>query len=398
VTDTVDPAAFGQPYIVDDDLAARLERTVREQAKAMREGGQAPESLDLEPLSRDALRELLGLGPIGPLLADDDVSEIQVLRPEYVLVWRGGDPVLADAPFTSSDALARVVRRLANQSGEPLRDGEAWVERTLLQGAHLVAVGPPLAKGWALSIRKRRRVEASIEGLVRAGALSRSVASFLDACIVGHANILVVGPGPGPVGTMMAALASAFPASDRVVSVQAAEDIVIDQAQVVPLTLADLGPRGEQAVRAASRLGGDRLIVGSLGGLVTAATVEAIGQGADGVVAGATGPSARRVLGRLSSQIALSRPGTSMDVAREVVAECFDVAIEVSMADGKLRIHRLAELDAGNEKGSLVRDIFVHQADGAGEAAFAATGTIPKFKDELASRGVRLEATLFKKK
>jgi pilus assembly protein CpaF len=396
--DAIDPASLAQPSIVDDDLAARLERTVREQAKAMREGGQAPESLDLEPLSRDALRELLGLGPIGPLLADDDVSEIQVLRPEYVLVWRGGEPVLADAPFTSSDALARVVRRLANQSGEPLRDGEAWVERTLLQGAHLVAVGPPLAKGWTLSIRKRRRVEASMEGLVRAGALSRPVASFLDACIAGRVNILVIGPGLGPVGTMMAAIASAFPASDRVVALQGAEDITIDQAQVVPLSLPDLGPRGEQAVRAASRLAGDRLLVGSLGGLVAAATVEAIAQGTDGVLAGAAGPSARRVLGRLSSQVALSRPGTSIDVARRMLADCFDVAVEVTAAGGKVRVHRVAELDAGDETGSLVRDIFVHQPEAAGEASLAATGTVPSFKDELASRGVRLDPSLFKKR
>jgi pilus assembly protein CpaF len=402
VMDSVDPASLAQPNIVDDDLAARLERTVREQAKAMRDGGQAAEGIDLEPLARDALRELLGLGPIGPLLADDDATEIHVLRPEYVLVWKGGEAVLADAPFTSPEALARVVRRLANQSGEPLREGEVLVERMLVQGAHLVAVGPPLGKGWVLSIRKRRRIEATMEGLVRAGSLSRPIASFLDACVSARLNVLVVGSGAGAVATAIAALASAFPASERVVVIQDVEDLVIDQTQVAPIALPDYGQRGEETVRAASRLLPDRLVVTSLGGSVTAAVVEAIGGGAEGVVAGVHAPSTRRALGRLPSQIALARSGTSADAAREALGECFDLAVEiVRLGDGRLRVQRVSELDVAERAGGITltpRDIFVLQNDASGESALTATGVIPKVKDDLAARGVRLDAALFRKR
>jgi pilus assembly protein CpaF len=399
VLDTVDPASLAQPNIVDDDLAARLERTVREQAKAMCDGGQAAETIDLEQLSRDALRELLGLGSIGPLLADDDVTEIHVLRPDYVLVWRGGDAGLADAPFTSPEALARVVRRLANQSGEPMQEGEFIVERTLVQGAHLVALGPPLAKTWALSIRKRRRVEATMEGLVRAGLLSRSIASFLDACVAARINILVVGSDPRAVTSGIAALGSAFPATERVVSVQDVEDIVIDQAQVVAIALPDYGVRGEETVRAASRLRGDRLIVATLAGSVTAAVVEAIGAGAEGVIAGASAPSIRRALGRLAAQIPLARPGTTTEAARDAVVESFDLAVEVSrLPDGRTRVQRVAEIEFADGKAIGANDLFVLAPDGAGDGGYVATGVIPSFKDDLAERGVRVDAAIFRKR
>jgi pilus assembly protein CpaF len=399
VMDTVDPASLAQPNVVDDDLAARLERIVREQAKAMRDGGQAAENIDLEPLSRDALRELLGLGCIGPLLADDDVTDIQVLRPEYVLTYRGAEASLAEAPFTSPEALARVVRRLANQSGEPLHEGEVVVERTLVQGAHLVAVGPPLAKTWSLSIRKRRRAEATMEGMVRAGGLSRAIASFLDACVAGKMNVLVVGSAPSAVAAGVAALASAFAASERVVVVADVEDIVIDQTQVVPLALADHGARGEETVRAAARLRGDRLVVCSLGGSVTASVVEAIGSGADGALAGTIAPSIRRALGRLASQVALARPGTSVEAAREAIAESFDVAVEVArLPDGRVRVQRVSEIELADGKALSARDVFVLQSEAGGESTYAPTGVVPRLKDELAGRGVRLDAALFRKR
>ena len=399
VMDTVDPGSLGQPNIVDDDLAARLERTVREQAKAMRDGGQATDNVDLEPLSRDALRELLGLGPIGPLLADDDVTEIHVLRPEYVLVWRSGEAVLADAPFTSAEALERVVRRLANQSGQPLGEEEAFVERTLVQGAHLVAVGPPFAKSWVLSIRRRKRVEATMEGLVRAGSVSRAMGSFLEACVAGRVNVLVVGSGPAAILPVIAALGAAFPSSERVVMVHDAEEIVVEQAQVTPIALPDYGPRGEQTVRAAARLRGDRLVVASLGGAVTAGVVEAIGAGAEGVLAGASAPSIRRAVGRLASQLAVARPGISTETAREAIGESFDLAVEVTrLADGRVRVQRVSELELVDGKPLLVKDVFVCQTEAVGEAAFAATGVVPRLKDELASRGVRVDASIFKKR
>jgi pilus assembly protein CpaF len=164
------------------------------------------------------------------------------------------------------------------------------------------------------------------------------------------------------------------------------------------MSLPDHGTRGEETVRAAARLRGDRLLICSLGGSVTAAAVEAIGVGAEGVLAGAEAPSLRRALGRLASQIALARPGTSTEAAREALGESFDLAVEVSRTgEGRFRVQRVSELELGESHVLVPRDIFVLQ-DGVGESAFAATGLVPRLRDDLAARGVKVDASLFKRR
>jgi pilus assembly protein CpaF len=399
VADVVDLSSLKHSAVVDEALSQQIDRAVREQAKAMREEGEAPEGTDLELLARDALRELVGLGPIGPLLEDEETLEIHVARPDYVLAMKGGQAILADPSFTSEDALGRVVARLAHQSGEPCREGEHVIERRLARGAHMVAIAPPSASSWVLAVRKRRRIEASLDEMVRGGGLSRAVASFLEACVAARANVLVVGSGAAAVPTMLAALASCAPAGERVAILQDADEIAIAQAQVIPLSLADHGPRGEEAVRAAARLGADRLLVASLAGGIAAATIDAIGEGSEGVLAGLGAPSLRHGLARLASQVALSRPGASIESAREAASDAFDVAVEVArVADGRQRVLRVAELAGSDGKGVVARDLFVLSAEGTGEGAYAPTGTVPRLANDFAARGVKLDGAMFKRK
>jgi pilus assembly protein CpaF len=399
VADVVDLAPLKVPSAPDEALSLQIERAVREQARAMRDEGEAPEALDLELLSRDALRELVGLGPVGPLLDDDETSEVHVSRPDYVLAIKNGQPTLADPSFTSEDALARVVARLAQQSGEPCHPGELVIERRLARGAHMVAISPPAASSWVLSVRKRRRVEATLDELVRVGTMSRPIAAFLEACLLARANVLVVGSGSAAVLSTIGALAAAVPAGERMAVVQDADDITIAQAQVVPISLVDRGARGEESVRAAARLGVDRLVVVSLAGAVAAAAIDAIGEGCEGVVAGMGAPSLRHGLARLASQVALARPGASIEVAREAVGESFDVAVEVTRGtDGRLRVIRVVELAGSDEKGVTTRDLFVLSADGGAEPAYVATGTVPRLANDFAARGVRLDGAFFKRR
>jgi pilus assembly protein CpaF len=399
VADVVDLAPLKQSPVVDEALSQQIDRAVREQAKAMREEGEAPEGADLELLARDALRELVGLGPIGPLLEDEETLEIHVVRPDYVLAVRNGQPMLADPSFTSEDALGRIVLRLAHQVGEPWRDGETVIERRLARGALMVAIAPPAATTWVLTVRKRRRVESSLEDMIRSGAVSRPIAAFLEACLAARANVLVVGSGAGVVASTLGALASALPAGERVAVLQDADDNAIGQAQVIPQSLSDHGERGEEAVRAAASLGADRLVVVSLAGSVAAATIDVIGEGSEGVLAGVGAPSLRHALARLTSQVALARLGASIEAAREAVGESFDLAIEVvRAADGRHRVLRVAELAGSDAKGVVARDLFVLSADGTGEGAYVATGTVPRLAGDFAARGVKLDASIFKRR
>jgi pilus assembly protein CpaF len=397
VADVVELGALARGPGVDDSLAQQIDRAVREQAKAMRSEGEAPDGVDLDALSRDAMREFVGLGPIGPLLEDDEVSEVQVLRPDSVVARRGGELASVDPAFTSEEVVARIVARLAQQSGTPLRSGELVVERRLPRGAFLNAIAPSAAGGWVLTIRKRRRVEASLDALVRAGSMSRAMAVFLETCVAARANLLVAGSGSGTVPSMIGALASAIRAGDRVAMLHDIDDIAVTQAQVTSLLLVDNGSQGADVVRAAARLGLDRLVVVSLSGSIALATVDAVGEGSEAVIAGIGAPSLRHGLARLVSQVAMARPGASIEAAREAVGEAFDVAVEVvQTGNGSLRVSRIAELEGGDATGVVGRDLFITETDRDGQWSFTPTGAIPRLVTDFAARGFRVDPSLFR--
>ncbi len=397
VSDVVNLAALERSPEVPSDLREQINRAAYEQAKAMRASGEAGDGIDVDVLARDAVRELAGLGPLEPLLEDTEATEIHVVRADCVLVRKGGQTILADPPFTSELAVARVLSRLVHQSGEPIRPGDTIVDRRLASGQHLVAIGPPHSGHWVLTIRKRVRIEGSLDELVRVGAMSRPMAVFLEACILARTNLLVVGLGAGTVAPTLCALASAAPAGERIAVLQDEAEFAIAHAQLVSLWLNDHAS-GEHLVRAAARLGADRLVVPSLGGAVSGALVDCIGEGVEGVLAGIAAPSLRQGLARLAAQVCTARPGTSMEAARELVGESFDVTVEVGRgAEGKLRVLRLSELTGADVKGVTARDLFLSNADAGGEPVFVVTGTTPRLAHEFAARGIRLDAALFRR-
>jgi len=396
IADAVDLSPLGTNPTVPDALAQQIERAAREQANAMREEGDAPEGIDLDAVVRDAHRELVGLGAFGPLLEDEEVAEIHCVRYDQLFTLRGGTTVTAESnAFSSEEALARVVARLAQQSGEPCKPGDTVIERRLPRAA-FVAIAPPAAANWVVSIRKRRRIETTFEELTRANSMSKPMAQFLEACLTARANILVSGNAPLP---LLSALAAAGPGGERVVVVQDVEEIGVGNAHAASLTLGDTRKLGEECVRAASKLRADRLIVTQLSGGVAAATVDAMAEGNDGVLAALPAPTLRQGLGRLVAQLALHRPGLSIEGMREVVGEAFDIAIEMSsFPDGRLRLTRIAELGGADSKGIVARDLFVFNADPAGgDGSFSATGVVPRIANELAARGMKLDGSMFKR-
>jgi pilus assembly protein CpaF len=396
VNDATDLSQMKASPVVDDALSHRVDRTVREQATAMKDEGEVPEGTDLDQLVRDAIRELVGLGPIGPLLEDDEVTEIHCLRYDHVLATRGGVVSPADSSFTSEEAMVRVLYRIVHQTGEPHREGENTLERRLSRGAHMIALLPPASSSHALVIRKKRRLDMSLEDFVRLGGLSRAMATFLDNCMAARANILVCGSNSGTVAAFVAALASASPPGDRVAVLQEVEEFAVPHAHLVSLGLPDTRARGEDAVRAAAKMRPDRMIVGSLAANVAAATLEVIAEGAEGVLAATAAPSLRQGLSRLVAQVLLARPGMSVEAARECVGEAFDIAVEVApLADGRNRVVRMAELGGTDAKGVVSRDLFT--AGDSGDGSYSATGVVPRVVGEFAQRGVKVDPNLFKR-
>jgi pilus assembly protein CpaF len=396
IADAVDLAPLDKSPNVSDALVQQIERAAREQANAMREEGDAPEGIDLDAVVRDAHRELVGLGAFGALLEDEEVAEIHCVRFDQLVTLRGGTAMTPEpSAFSSEESLQRVIGRLAQQSGEPWKDGETVVERRLARAA-FVAIAPPAAMNHVVSIRKRRRVETTVDELSRAGSISKQMAQFLEACISARANILVSGNAPLP---LLSALATMAGASERVVVVHDVEEIGVGNANVASISLADTRKLGEECVRAASKLRADRLIVTQLTGGAAAATVDALAEGSEGVLAAISAPTLRQGITRLIAQIVLHRTGLSLDGMREVVGESFDIAVEIgAFPDGRLRVTRVAELAGADAKGVVVRDLFVFNADPAGgDGSFSATGVVPRIANELAARGMKLDGAMFKR-
>jgi len=402
VARSIDLSVLDVEPTVSPELAANLERVVREQAVAMQREFRMSKDGDLERLSRDVLRELVGVGPFEVLLADESVVDIFLASHDRLLVEKSNHQVVPVVPtFSGQAAVARAVSRLVHQTGDPLREGEVTIERHLQNGSLLLAFAPPMANAWAVTIRKRREVELSMEELVRNGALAKSISTFLESCVEANVNVLVVGSDRGHVAGVLSALARAIPAGQRVVAIQDSEWIGIGLAQAVRIVVSERSEQTLRSVRAVSRLGADRLIVMSLTCSMGAATVEAIGEGTAGVTAGLIAPSLRQGLARLTSQIALSRPGTPVDVARQAIADAFDVVVEIASPDGMLRVLRIAELMGTDDRGIATRDLFVYRPDAngaVGESAYAVTGTSPRFSSEVVARGARLDPTLFRRK
>ncbi|MEZ4264565.1 MAG: ATPase, T2SS/T4P/T4SS family [Polyangiaceae bacterium] len=395
IADAINLAELDEDPNVSDALDQQIETTAREQAQSMRDEGEAPEGIDLDALVRDAHRELTGLGPLGPLLEDEEVLELHCARYDQLFALRHDRLNLEPIAFTSELALKRVIGRLAAESGEPWA-GETVVERRLARGVSLVAVAPPAAAGHVLTIRKRTRVESTLDELARAGALSKQMGAFLEACVVGRANVLVCGTAPTQI---VAALASVVRPGARVCVVQDAEELHVPHAQVIGLSGVGSPESDDEVTRAAARLRADALVIAQLSGAVAAASIDAMANGHDGVIAGAQAPTLRQGLSRIVAQLVLQRPGVGLDAMRDVVGEVFDIALEVvTLSDGRLRVTRVAELGGSDAKGVVARDVFSFTADATGsDGSFSATGVVPRLAGELATRGAKLDANLFKR-
>jgi pilus assembly protein CpaF len=402
VAESIDLAPLSRGAEPDQVLAHRIERIVREKAKALRDEGQLPENVEVDDTIRDAQRELFGFGALDTLLDDYEVTEIRVFGHNHVTAVRAGDTVEIDPPFSSEAALYRAIVRLCRQSPVPLGQSETMLERYLPRGLLVQAVLPPTSLyGHALVIKKRRRAEVNLEDLVRSGTVSRTMATFLHGCSGARANILLVGPVEA-TAMLLSALASAGPASDGIVALQNVDELWGMEPAPVAIRLPDSADEATRLVRTAARLRPERLVVSPLTGPLAAAVASTIVEGSEGVLAAMAAPSLRHALDRLVPDLMAARPGLTPDAARSWLLGSFELAVEVArLRDGRYRVMRVAELYASNG-GILARDIFTFvvertAAGGAIEGSFGPTGVVPRIADELAARGGPFDASLFKR-
>ncbi|MEO5725950.1 MAG: ATPase, T2SS/T4P/T4SS family, partial [Byssovorax sp.] len=311
--------------------------------------------------------------------------------------------VSAEVGFSGEAAVARALRRLCLAAGQPLQPGEQFVERRLARGARMFAILPPAAgQGHLVVIRKPQRADLTLEDLVRSGTISRAMAGLFAQCVEARANILVTGAVGAGATSLLAALAAAGSTNDRVVVLQEDDELIFNQPHTISILLGETPEEGARAVQAAARIRPDRLVIGAFAGSVAAEVVDAMGDVVDGVLAAARAPTLRQAIARLTADLAATKPGVTPDIAREWLASAFDLVIEIArLRDGRHRVLRVAELAMDGSR-FTVRDIFTFAvertaAGGAVEGTFHPTGVIPGIVEDLAARGIQIDASIFKR-
>ncbi len=380
----------------DPALEARVDPLLRELWKLQER--ELP-GVEGERVIARARSELLDLGPIGALLADATISEIGVPRFDRLVVGRVGRPFTFEPGFSSELSLGWALHRLCEQTGVPLRADEVSVERRLPSGATLeLSLGSGLPHGSVLVIRRPRRSTLTLDELVRRGTISRAIAVFLQHCVVARLNLLVVGARDGGPETLLGALSIVQAEGASVWIVEAASPPFTAMARIDPGLQPD---RLHHAVQVAARVPSSRLVADITSAGLASSIIDAIGEGADGVVASRFGVGLGRALSRLVGDLCRNSPSTTPAAARELVASSFDVALEVAqLRDGRYRVVRVAEILGANAQGLELADIFTFVADrtaagGAIEGTFVPSGTVAHIAETLRARGIQLEAALF---
>jgi len=398
VLDLVDEANLFEH--VTDAVVARVRAAAAEKSKSLAEGRELSEGLTAEGTTEDALAELLELGPLGPLLADPSVTHIAIPRYDQLTVTRSGRLVPQLPTFSCVWSLDAALRRLALRANYELPDFDSLIEFSLPDGTSLSAArGDVAATGTLLLVRKPRRVNSTLEKLVRRGAISRAMATFLGQCVMARLNLLVVGPREEGALTLLSALSAAC-GSEHLVAVGGIDDVVAHSESATRLNIAQAGVNATQLLQVAARIPEVRVVATLADGKDVAAAIEAIGDGIDGVLASIRAPDLRRAMARLPADISFARSGLTLDAAREWLRSSFDVVLEVArLRDGRLRVLRIAEFGDIGAQGIELMDIFRFVVErvatgGAIEGSFVA-GDRPKVVDQMGSVGIETDASLF---
>ncbi|MDW8251756.1 MAG: FHA domain-containing protein [Myxococcales bacterium] len=376
---------------VDGSLAQRMEQHLRELIPKLRQMGEISESVDTAALLREALRELIGLGPLGVLLEDPEIGMLQVHHPDTILVQRGTGPLTSEVGFSSEVALQRAIARLCSQAGQPLEAGEALVERSLATG-HLLAILPPLSTTGSILLLRRLRPEPPLEDPVKTGAVSRVAWTFLQQCLGARLGILVAGQ-PQTIN-FFSSLLSLLPTDERIALVLPDDLLLSLPPQSVAFRLEP--GHSERLFRQLGRMGFDRILTTC--DAADAALLDLLSLRTAAPLVFASGSGARQTLMRLVAQICASRPGLLPPVTREWIASCFDLVVEVTrLRDGRLRVVRIAEVNGVEGDHVVLHELFgaVPDRGGSGDSHLAPSNVPLHLLEELRLRGFSIDPAIF---
>lgn len=362
-----------------------------------------------QQIASDVVDEIAGYGPIQTLLDDPTVTEIMVNRPDQVYVERQGKIFLSDRVFRDDAHIMRIIERIVMPLGRRIDESSPMVDARLPDGSRVNAIIPPLAvKGPVLTIRKFSKEPFSVEDLVSFGTLTSEMADFLRACVVARLNVIVSGGTGSGKTTTLNVLTSFVPNNERIVTIEDAAELRLQQDHVVSLESRpqNLEGKGEitirMLVRNALRMRPDRIIVGEVRGGEALDMLQAMNTGHDGSLSTAHTNSPRDTLSRLETMVLMAGTDLPSRAVREQVTAAINLIIHQNrLRDGSRRITHITEIQGMEGDVIVTQDIYLFHQEGVDAQGnvigrHVATGLRPKFTEQLIHQGVDLPASLFR--
>src|SRR5262245_27324079 len=401
--------------VMDLSLISSLpEREARSQIRAICERLLIEEQAPLALSSRQTVikrieDEVLGLGPLEPLLSDKSISDILVNGPNQVYVERRGKLELTDVRFNNDAHLLNVIDRIVSAVGRRIDESSPMVDARLKDGSRVNAIIPPLAlDGPSLSIRRFAVELLAIEDLTRLGTLTNELAQVLGAIVRGRLNVLISG-GTGAGKTTLLNLLSGFiPESERIVTIEDSAELQLQQPHVVRLETRPPNIEGRGAVsqrdlvRNSLRMRPDRIVIGEVRGAEALDMLQAMNTGHDGSLTTVHANTPRDALGRIENMVSMTGITFPVKALRSQIASAIDILIQVErQEDGRRRVVSLQETNGMEGDVITTSELFTFERRGVDAKGnvlgeLKATGIVPSFEKRLRQRGIDLPVELFR--
>ena len=339
--------------------------------------------------------EILGLGPLQPLLEDDTISEIMVNGPKNVYIERKGRLHRVPVTFENNDHVMRIIDRIVAPLGRRIDESSPYVDARLQDGSRVNAVIPPISLvGPVLTIRKFSRNPITIEQLIQFGSITSESVQFLKACVEARLNILISGGTGSGKTTLLNVMSSFIPNDERILTIENAAELQLRQEHVVTLESRppNIEGRGEVTIRDlvinALRMRPERIIVGECRGGETLDMLQAMNTGHDGSMTTAHANTPRDALARIETMCLLAGMDLPVRAIREQVSSAVDLICQQErMRDGTRKVTTITEVSGMEGEVITMTDIFVFEQTGMENGKIVGrlrpTGLRPKFMDKI---------------
>lgn len=361
-----------------------------------------------ERIFKEILDEMLGYGPIQPLLEDPDITEIMVNGAKQVYIERLGKLKKTDVAFQDDDHVMRIIERIILPLGRRIDSDTPSVDARLPDGSRVNAVIPPVAiDGPSITIRKFQQDRLGVQELIEIGSITESMVDFLRACVISRLNIIISGGTGSGKTTLLNVLSSMIPEGDRIVTIEDAAELQLRQEHVVRLETKppNLDGRGlvttRDLVRNSLRMRPDRIVVGEVRGGEALDMLQAMNTGHDGSLTTLHSNAPRDALSRLETLTLMSGVDLPVRVIREQIAAAVDLIIQLSrLTDGSRKVTYISEVSGMEGETIVLSDIFKFEQTGVSPEAMVLgelkpTGIRPLFSPRLERAGFHLKPEVF---